>query len=408
MVQKVIIENTDWGLMAGFEEAPQRIISDLTKLDFDFVPDKLVHRDDQMKQMFSAFKTAVEIGSAQKMLLTGGVGTGKSVLSKRFCLDFQDWAKTKGKRVEFVIVNCRTRNTSNSVLLKILEKFQPHFPDRGFSNIEMLEILRKDISKDGIVLIVLLDEVDVLIKKSGSDLLYSLSRFNDESTSGSKPGISLILISQKQIHDFMDPATISTIKRTNQIRFDKYSKSELRDILVQRVGLAFFPGTVDDDIVEFIADVASDLGDARFAIELLENAGRIASDEGEDCVMPEHVRTAKATTYSVVTESKLASLDRSSLLTLLAVCRTIRKKTFITTGKVEENYKMVCEEYECKARSHTQFWEYLQTLGNLGLLGLQTSGKGLVGKTTLISLPDVPAKVMEEKILALLKGVNDD
>lgn len=394
--------------MAGFEETPQRIISDLTKLDFDFVPDRLVHRDVQMNQMFSTLKTAVESNATQKIILTGGVGTGKSVLSKRFCIDFQEWAKTKGRRVEYAIVNCRTRNTANSVILKILEKFQPHFPDRGFSNIEMLEILRKDLSKDGIVLIVVLDEVDVLIKKSGSDLIYSLSRFNDESTSGSKQGVSLILISQKQVYDFLDPATLSTIKRTNQIRFDRYSKSELRDILIQRVYLAFFPGTVEEEIIDFIADTASEFGDARFAIELLENAGRIANDEGEDCVMPEHVRTAKANTYSVVTETKLASLDKNNLLTLLAVCRTIRKKTFVTTGKVEENYKMVCEEHDCKARSHTQFWEYLQVLGNLGLLGLQTSGKGVVGKTTLITLPDVPAKVMEEKILALLKGVDND
>jgi len=389
--------------MSAFEEMPQRIISDFTKLDFDYVPDELVHREGHMKHLFSIFGPGVESGSSQKVLLSGGVGTGKSALSKRFCMDLKEWGKTKGKNIEFAIVNCRSRNTPSSVLLKILERFQPNFPDRGFSTTEMLEILRKNISREGIFLIVVLDEVDVLIKKSGSDMIYSLSRFGEEQVVGSKYSLNLILISQKQVHDFLDAATLSTIKRTNQIRFDRYSKSELVDIVDQRVTLAFHPGTVDGEIVEFIADISSEFGDARFAIELLENSGRIANEEGEEEVCAEHVRAAKAMTYSVVTESKLASLDKHRMLTLLSVSRTIKKKAFATTGEVEETYILVCEEFGEKNRAHTQFWEYLNSLGDQGLLGLDASGKGMVGKTTIISLPDIPAKALEEKLLQLIK-----
>ncbi len=389
--------------MTDFEEMPQRIISDFTKLDFDFVPDELVHRDAHMKHLFSVFRPVVEAGGSQKVLLSGGVGTGKSALSKRFCIDLKEWAKTKGKNVEFAVVNCRSRNTPSSVLLKILDRFQPNFPDRGFSTTEMLEILRKHISKNSVNLILVLDEADVLIKKSGSDLLYTLSRFGEESVVGSRYSLSLILVSQKQVHEFLDAATLSTIKRTNQIRFDKYSKEELRDIVNQRVELAFFPGTVEEETMDFIADISTEFGDARFAIELLENAGRIANDEGADEVDAEHVRGAKAMTYSVVTESKLASLKKQNKLTLLAVSRTMKKKAFVTTGEAEGVYVLVCEEFGEEPRAHTQFWEYLRSLGDLGLLGLSASGKGMVGKTTLISLPDIPAKVLEEKLLTLIK-----
>lgn len=393
----------DRGMMTGFEDVPQRIISDFGKLEFDYVPDKLVHREEQIKQLTSIFRPVVEARRSQKAFLTGGVGTGKSALSKRFCMDFREWAQSKGKRIEFVVVNCRSRNTPSGILLRILDKFQPNFPDRGFSTTEMLEILRKHISKSGIYLIVVLDEVDVLIKKSGSDLLYSLSRFEDEKITEQKHSLSLILISQRRIHDFLDAATLSTIKRTNSIRFDKYSKRELTDIVAQRVELAFFAGTIEDETIEFIAEISTEFGDARFAIELLENAGRIANEEGADSVNAEHVRTAKAMTYSVVTESKLEALDKHKLLTLLAVSRTIRKKAFVTTGEAEEAYTLTCEEYGEGARAHTQFWEYLKYLGDVGLLGLSASGKGMVGKTTLISLPDIPAMVLEEKILTLIK-----
>ncbi|KYK26910.1 MAG: hypothetical protein AYK23_00525 [Candidatus Proteinoplasmatales archaeon SG8-5] len=403
MCKRVIIAFVDAGLMTGFEEVPQRIISDYSKLEFDYVPDTLVHRDAQMKQLTSIFSPVVDANRSQKVFLTGGVGSGKSALSKRFCLDFRDWGRGKGKNIEFVIVNCRSRNTPSGVLLKILDRFQPNFPDRGFSTTEMLEILRKQITRDNVFLVIVLDEVDVLIKKSGSDLLYSLSRFDDEKVSEHRHSLSLILISQRQIHDFLDAATISTIKRSNQIRFDRYSKDELGDIVGQRVDLAFFPGTVEDDIVGFIAGIAAEFGDARFAIELLENSGRIANEEGAEQVMPEHVRTAKAMTYSVVTESKIEPLEKHMKLTLLAVSRIIRKKTNVSTGEAEEAYALVCEEFGEEPRAHTRFWEYLNYLGDVGLLGLSASGKGRVGKTTLITLPDIPAGILEEKVLSLLK-----
>ena len=388
--------------MAGFEEKPQNIISDFKKLDFDYVPDNLVHRDEPKNKIFSVLKSSVESGINQRMVITGSVGTGKSSLSKRFCLDFQDWVKDKGQRMEFAIVNCRSRNTPSSVMLKILERFQPGFPDRGFSTAEMLEILRKDLVKYNTHLVVVLDEINVLIKKSGPDLLYSLSRFDEERVTGSKHSLSLILISQQPVNEFLDAATLSTLKRTNQIVLDKYNQEELRDIVAQRVNLAFYPGTVDEEIMEFIASISLEFGDARFAIELLENAGRIANEEGLEEIAPDNVRAAKAMTYSVVTESKLMTLGKQKQYALLGIARIMKRKSFVTTGEAEKAYALVSEEYDNKPRAHTQFWEYLQTLGDAGLIGLGQSGKGMVGKTSLISLPDIPSKVLEEKLLEIM------
>jgi cell division control protein 6 len=240
------------------------------------------------------------------------------------------------------------------------------------------------------------------VKKSGSDLLYSLSRFDDERVSGTKHTLSLIMVSQQPVNEFLDAATLSTLKRTNQIALDKYSRTELADIVSQRVELAFHPGTVDEELVEFIADISSEFGDARFAIELLENAGRMANDEGLESVNPEHVRAAKAMTYSVVTESKLASLGEQKQLALLGISRMMRKKAFATTGEAEKAYHMACEEVSQKPRGHTQFWEYLQALGDMGLIGLGASGKGQIGKTTIITLPDIPCGALEEKLLQVM------
>jgi cell division control protein 6 len=372
-------------------------------LDFDYVPKDLPHRDAQLRRLFTMFSSIVDSNVSQNAFITGPTGTGKTVLSKKFLMDFQDFARKNKKNVQFVIVNCRQRNTENAVVLKVLSHFQPYFPDRGFSITEMMESLRKELEKEKAHLIVLLDEVDVLLKKSkSSDIIYQLSRFNEEGID-TKKMLSLILISQKNIFDMMDSASISTFKRTNVIKTNKYVREELLAIVEQRIELAFHEDTVDLGVSDLIADNATEWGDARYAIELLEKAGLLSDEKKEQLVTPEHVRAAKAETYSTVTESKLKDLDKNRKLILMAISRCLKKNAYTTTGDSEKMYAVICEEFEEKKLGHTQFWKYIKELDAIGVIQAKKSSKGLVGTTTLISIPDIPATVLEAKLIKMIK-----
>src|SRR5207302_11278933 len=90
-------------------------------------------------------------------------------------------------------------------------------------------------------------------------------------------------------------------------------------------------------------------------------------------------------------------------LVLLSMTRQSRKQAYITMGEAEEAYAVVCEEYGEKSRAHTQFWKYVKELDALGLVDTKLSGKGEVGKTTLISLPEIPAKVLADNLERSLK-----
>jgi cell division control protein 6 len=371
-------------------------------LDFDYVPKDLPHRDSQIQRLFTIFGPIVDSNVSQNAFLTGPTGSGKTVLSKKFCMDFQDLARKARKNVQFVLVNCRQRNTENAVMLRVLTHFQPYFPDRGFSINEMMESLRKELEKKKAHLIVVLDEVDVLLKKAkSSDIIYHFSRFNEEGIDSRKL-LSLVLISQQNVLNMLDTPSLSTFKRGNIVRLDKYSKEELHAIVEQRIELAFHPDAVDLGVGELISDMASEWGDARYAIELLEKAGMLADENKEQLVTPEHARGAKAETYSTITESKIADLDKNRKLILMAISRCLRKKAYTTTGDAEKMYALICEEFEHKKLGHTQFWKYLKELDDLGIIQAKKSSKGLVGTTTMISLPDIPAKVLEEKLTGMV------
>lgn len=377
------------------------MFKDVSKLSFDYVPEKLVHREQQYQRLLTLFRPLIDQNRSQNAFLHGSVGTGKTALSKRFCLDFKELCQKNNRYIEYVLVNCRQRPNESSVMLKVLNHFDPNFPDRGFSITEMSESLRKHLEKRKAHLILILDEADVLLKKSGSDLIYNFSRFEEERFGGMSP-ISLILISQKQISDVLDSQSLSSFKRTNVIEFTKYSQKELFDILKSRTDLAFHSNTVERDVLELISDIASEWGDARYAIELLEMAGMLADERNSEIVTPEFVRAAKAETYSVITESKLIDLDRTKKLVLLAIARAIKDKVYIGTGEAEKVYHLVCEEYTEPKKGHTQFWSYLKELDSLGLIDTKKSGEGITGRTTLISLPDIPANVLELQIAELL------
>jgi len=387
--------------MAMFESRSRTVFKNRQALSFDFVPPKLVHRDSQLKRLTTLFSPVVESNVSQTAFLSGPVGTGKTVTAKRFCTDLKEYGTKSGKAVDFTLVNCRQRNSEAAAMLHIINHFQPNFPDRGFSIAEMMEILRKDLEKRKMHLLIVLDEADVLLRKSGSDIIYRLSRFAEEGMDG-RQLVSLILISQRDIFSFLDPASASTFKRSNIVEFGKYSGQELADIARQRAELALHKGTIDDDSIRLIADASSDFGDARFAIEILEKAGMLADEDGSETITPEHIRAAKAEALSSITESKLVSLEPHLKLVLLAICRSLRGKAYTTTGEAEEAYRIACEEYGEKPRAHTAFWGYMKDLDDAGMISAHKSGEGVPGKTSIITIPDMPVKILEEKLLQLI------
>lgn len=399
---KAFIERGRDGASVSFRVGPS-VFKDQAKLSFDYVPEKMLHREAQMQRLFSYFRPIVDAGISSNAFLYGPVGTGKTHSAKRFCMDFKKYADQKGRALDYMPVNCRKNLGDDAVLLTLVRHFDAHFPDRGFSISEKLETLRRHLEKNKLHFIVILDEVDALLKKSGADLIYSFARIAEESSSA-KGNISMMLISQRSnALDYMDAAALSTFRRSNVVEFPKYNMDELEDIVSDRVRLAMHPATVDEDLIHLIADIASELGDARYAIELLDKAGMLADEEAAEALTAEHVRGAKAQVHPTGLEERLSLLDTPKRLVLLAIARKSRRKAYITMGEAEETYKLVCEEYGEKRRAHTQFWKYVGDLDALGLIDTKLSGEGVVGKTTLISLPEIPSKILADNLERGLK-----
>lgn len=378
------------------------IIRDGSKLDYAYVPKDLVHREEQMARMETLFRPLALDSRPCSAFLTGGVGTGKTVTARRFCADMADYLASKGRPTDTIYVNCRNSSEAGA-LLQIIRYYDPGYPERGFSAEEMARVLALHLAGNTRGLVIILDEVDILFKKGSTDLVYQLTRARTEQIAP----VSLIMISQEPVESLLDEASMSTFRRSNTVRFNKYSRSELREIVAVRASEALVAGAYSEDSLDLIADESAEYGDARMAIELLDRAANIAEEDEEGELSTEHVRAAKAMIYSAVSDSKLRSLDVNRMVVLLAVARAMKKNNQISSATAEKTYAIVCEEYEIPARKHTQYWTYLQDLEKLGVIRI-TLTNDANGRTAMIALPDIPSKVLAQKMESILdKGEED-
>ena len=384
------------------------ILASPSVLDYDYLPEELVGRDDIKQELASKFTAIASPEGASRAVITGPVGSGKTVLAKTFCRDLV--RHLAGKRnIQIAHVNCRNASTSMRVAQRILHQLDPGHPDRGLSMGELLLSLRKMLRHSSTHLVVVLDEVDHMLRRSGDELLYQLLRI-DEDQQGTGT-LSLILISQEQVLDVLETAVLSKFGITNHVRIPPYTLDGLKAIVRQRAEAALVPGTWSDAIMTLLAEKAAPSGDARMVIELLSNAVERCEyrqdEHSERKISIEDVH-AFNNNLALDTSAHLEQVDElppSVMLALLAMCRRLKTQETMTMGDVEGLYAVVCEEYEQKAKSHTTLWKYVKTIEGVGLIESRVATvPGGRGRTTHLSMPHyLPADLASRLELLLPK-----
>jgi len=366
-------------------------------LSLEYIPAKLPHRENQLRFLAELFRSVIDKPgtTSPKVIITGDIGTGKTVLATRFGTDITRTAKTLKLNLRYIPINCREYRGSLFMILKrVLQTFTPGFPQRGFSGEELFQILLDQLEEKNLHIILALDEADMLIKAEGSSL-YNLTRIQEE-----RPGrpirLSLILVVRElRLLETLDRSTLSTLQR-NIIRLERYTSPQIETILRERVELSFREGTIPETVVNFVADQAAPSGDARYAIELLWRAGKYADSEGARELKPDHVRTAQNSVYQVLRTDYAQHLNLHEKLLLLALARVLERtnENYATMGEVEVAYRMACEEHREPHRAHTQVWKYVQNLSATGVLSTQLSTTGFRGKTTLLGISAASASAI--------------
>ena len=340
-----------------------KVLVDREPFSFDWTPDKLVGRDEELTELASLFTHIENQNSSCRAVITGPVGSGKTVLTRRFGHDLLNHLEGR-RKITLAHVNCRNHPTTSQVLQQIAVTLDSRHPERGLSSGEIIQSIRRNLISHNSHLLLILDEVDLLIRRDNSDLIYKLLRIDEgQDKQGS---LSLILVSQdSMLLKLFEPAIISRLGASNILKMKPYDKNGLIQIARQRAEIACRNGSISEEVLEKIGIMAAESGDARLAIELLDSSIRRAESAGRGEVLIEDIEQSSAR-VAAVEPSQVDKLSKDQKLIMLGLCRRLKKEAEINTGDAEKLYRIVCEEYEAKPKSYTTFWKHLKILRKSG------------------------------------------
>ncbi len=354
-------------------------------LRHDYLPDKLPHREEKIKRLGETVAPVLKGARSSNIFIYGKTGTGKTAVTKYVLNRLGVKAKEFNAPVKFCYVNCRLAGTEYRVFASLGQSIGVSVPFTGLSVGEVFDRFRTGLGSSKMIFIVVLDEIDALVKTRGDILLYELTRIN-ELLRDSK--VSLIGISNDlRLKEFLDPRVLSSLSE-EEIVFRPYDARELRNILFERARMAFHDDALSDGALSLCAALAAaEHGDARRALDLLRVAGEVAEREGVNVVVEEHVRKAERNIEHNRVVEALMNLTLHSKLVILSVFHLKRAKVYrAITGEIYEVYGELCGELGVTPLTQRRVSTLVNELDSTGLLNAQVVSMGRYGRTKKIRL----------------------
>jgi len=362
-----------------------KIFKDRNVLRHDYLPNRLPHREEQIRLLGEKVAPVLKSERCSNIFIYGKTGTGKTAVAKYVLGHLEVKAKEYGAPVRFCYVNCRMAGSGYRVFANLCQSIGTHVPFTGLSVGEVFDRFRTTLDMSQLIFIVVLDELDALIKTRGDGLLYELTRINETLR---KSKLSLIGISNDlRLKEFFDPRVFSSLSE-EEIVFRPYDANELRNILLERAKLAFNENALSESALSLCAALAAaEHGDARRALDLLRVSGEVAERVGASVVTEEHVREAeKHIEHNRVVEA-LKDLTLHSKLVILSVYHLDRAGVSSTiTGEIYEVYGELCGELGVAPLTQRRLGTLVNELDAMGLLNAKVISMGRYGRTKKIRL----------------------
>lgn len=334
------------------------IFRDRSKLSPRFVPDELPHRQAQVQQILHVFSEAA--GDPDKFPLTilqviGVAGIGKTTTVIRSAKMLEE--KFAGNRLALktAYVNLKLQGGNKFAIYRfLLEKIAPDLPSQGLSAEEMLRYLLQYLRDNRQYALIVMDEIDYLIKTSkDSSIIYDLTRLNEFEPEKPCNVKGVVFIARStDFYSRLDPAELSTLGRV-PMEFSQYSLEQVSDILESRCAQAFYPKAIGSDVIDKVAKITTSAevnGDVRYALDLLLYAGNLAESQGDGRVTLEHVRKVHGQTHPSITTEEIDQLSKNHLVSLVAVVRALksRKKQYVELKDVRLHAAELAEQLGIK------------------------------------------------------------
>lgn len=364
-------------------------------LRHSYRPAILPHRQPQINAVAGILAPSLKNETPSNILIYGKTGTGKTASVIYVGAELEKAGYEMGHFCKVVHLNCQVIDTQYRVLAQIAksiedtnekpsDKARISIPFTGWPTDQVYAELKNQLEETKGVLIIVLDEIDKLVKKSGDETLYNLTRINSDLNHAK---VSIIGISNDlRFTDFLDPRVLSSLSE-EEIVFPPYDAPQLCDILKQRADIAFNEGVLGEGVIPLCAALAAqEHGDARRALDLLRVSGELADRENAEKVTERHVKMAqeKIEADSMVECISTLPTQSKAVLYSMLLLDQIGKKIF-TSGEVVQIYKELAQLIDLDILTPRRITDLISELNMLGVISTRVVSRGRYGRTKEIA-----------------------
>jgi len=387
-----------------FIEKKTQLFKDRNALTSHFTPETIPHRNTQINSLASILAPSLKRGRPSNVFIYGMTGTGKTLVSKYVGKELEKMSRHASAHVKVVYVNCkmkRVADTEYRLVAELARALGESVPATGLPTEQVYRTFFSLLDSKEWVVIVILDEIDVLVKKMGDDFLYNFTRINQDLK---KAKVSIIGITNDlNFIDVLDPRVKSSLGE-EEILFPPYNAPELQDILKQRIKLGFPQNVLSEEVVPKCAALAAqEHGDARRALDLLRVGGEIAERQNNPKITEKHVDMAlEKIDYDRVIES-IKSLPKQTKIVLWSIINLEENDhESIQTGDVYSVYEDMCKKCALHPLTQRRVSDLLSELDMLGIINAKVISFGRYGRTREIKTN--VSKGVKKKIKEILKS----
>jgi cell division control protein 6 len=369
-----------------------------------YTPEELPHRDSQIHQLARILAAPLRGETPSNILIYGKTGTGKTACVKYVTRELEKVSDRSPLKVKLVYINCEEVNTKYRILatlantfLERLRRNSNELPDSvpmtGWPTDEVYKCFFRAMDSERQLAVIVLDEIDKLVLKSGDEVLYHLTRMNSDLMNSK---VSIIGISNDlNFMNYLDPRVRSSLSE-EELVFPPYNAVQLKEILEKRARISFMEGVIEDGVISLCAaHAAREHGDARRALDLLRVAGELAERDGDEKVTVEHVRRA----HEKIEQDKMVEVIRtlptqSKLVLYSIVVLSERMPRSIVSGEVYSVYRELCSQAGLDVLTQRRVGDLISELDMLGIISARIINKGRQGRTKEIKLNIHPTQAM--------------
>jgi cell division control protein 6 len=360
------------------------IFRDKSKLSPRYVPSELPHREKQIEQIDHIFRSSYSSPSKFPLAvlqIVGPAGIGKTSTVLKFSKLLADKFLHNRLTLKIAYVNLKLQGGNKYAIYRfVLERVAPELPSQGLSAEEMLRYMLRYLYENNIYLLIILDEIDYLIKISkDTGIIYDLTRLNefDPDAPCNVKGVIFIARSTDFYHK-LDQAELSTLGRV-PMEFPIYSIKEVSDILVNRCSEAFIANAIGSNVIDEVAKFTvspANNSDIRYALDLLLYAGNLAEVQGTGRLTLDHIRKVHGQIHSSINTAEIEELSKSQIFTLMAVVRALRakKKQYVELKEIRIRAQELSEEFKLKKLDVEDYLNDLETRKIIEIRSLKEIG----------------------------------